>query len=168
MAITKNTIPSIMPTRVLPFDANLAFTTNSAAQTLTATGYFGAPAQLDIGPGRWNGYWAIDITAIDFASGDETYRLFLLGSNDVNWANGNVDILATRDFAAASSGRLIATIAGATPTVPPTNMAGSVFAVPATNQMADYVYRYLRCYAVIGGTTPSITAQTYLTPDCDG
>src|SRR5262245_58631381 len=109
MPITAGTLPSQVPIQAVPFDANLALATQPS-QTLTATGYMGAPNQIDIGPGRTEGYWAIDITAIDFTSGDETYKFHLFGSNDVAWGNGNVDLLAFHDFAAATAGRQVATI----------------------------------------------------------
>lgn len=171
MAITKNSMPSIIPTRALALDTNLSFMAAASPRTaaaLTATGYYGDPTQLDVGVGRIDGYWCIDITAIDFSSGDESYKLFLMGSNDVAWGNGNIDILACRDFAAVTGGRLVTTIAGATPTIPASQMGGGIFAVPFTNQMNDYIYRYLRAYAVIAGTTPSITALTWITPDTNG
>jgi hypothetical protein len=58
----------------------------ASAQTLTATGYVNnvQPA-ADLGggvpvtaAGRTEGLWCMNITAIDFASADESYKLHLL------------------------------------------------------------------------------------------
>lgn len=169
MALTANALPSIPPLPIAPFDANLAF---CSAQTLIATGYFnnlnsgqidlGSGSGLTAGAGRKEFYWAIDITAIDMASADESYKLHLFGSNDVAFGNGNVELLAFHDFGAGSAQRQVATILGATPTVPPTGKAGTLLHILATNLMQLIVYRYLRMYAVIAGTTPSITATSWI------
>jgi hypothetical protein len=108
------------------------------------------------GVGRKEGIWVINGTAIDFSSGDETYRLHLLGSNDVAFGNGNVDLLAFQDFAAASAGRIIATLLGASLAAP------SVCYVPFVNLKQKLLYRYARCRLVAGGATPSITLSTWL------
>jgi hypothetical protein len=168
MALTANTVPSHVPFYATPFDAQTAFT---AAQTLTATGYLNNlnSGQVDLGganpasgAGRTNGMWVLDITALDFSSADETYKLHLVASNDVAFGNGNVELLAFHDFAAVTAGRQVATIFGATPTIPPTGTAGTILQLPFTNLMQRIVYRYLRCYLVVGGTTPSITVTSWL------
>jgi hypothetical protein len=168
MALTANTIPSQVTTFPCPYDATLAF---ASAQTLTATGYINNlnSGQIDLGggapvsaAGRTDFIWNMDITACDFSSGDETYKLHLFGSQDVAFGNGNVELLAFHDLAAASSGRQVATILGATPTIPPTNLAGTIIQLPATNLMQRIYYRYLRAYLVAGGTTPSITLTSWI------
>lgn len=168
MALTANTIPSQVPFYATPYDAQNAFT---AAQTLVATGYLNNlnSGQIDLGganpssgAGRTEGMWCIDVTAIDFASADETYKLHLFGSNDVAFGNGNVELLAFHDLAAVTAGRQVATILGASPAIPPTNIAGTIFQFPFTNLMQRIVYRYLRAYAVIGGTTPTITLTSWI------
>lgn len=165
MALAAPTLPYNLPERSVPQDANLTFTTG---QTITSTGYFstGGATQLDLLSGaRKDGYWCIDVSALDLSSGDETYRLFLLGSNDQAWGNGNVEILATRDFGAASSGRLIATIVPASYAVPITGRTATRFAIPFTNFIGAYSFRYLQMYGVLGGTTPSITLSSWITFD---
>jgi hypothetical protein len=167
MPLTPNNLPFAPPLDVVPFDANAAFGTNGAAQTLTNSGYFGAPAQIDVGPGRVKGLWALDITALDQTTGDESYTFHLLGSNDVAWGNGNVEILQSQNFGGAS-GRSIATIVGASPVAPSaagvagTAPYGSLSAFPFGNMKMRIAYRYLRLYAVLSGTTPSITANSWL------
>lgn len=159
MALTANTLPSIPPEFTVPFDAMLDL--SGGAQTLTATGYMGSPNQVDIGQGRLTGLMAIDISAIDVSSADETYTFYLLGSNDVSWGNGNVEQLATHNVGAV---RPIATILGASPAIPPTGVTGSMIFLPFTNLMQGIVYRYIRGYVVIAGTTPTITFRSWVAP----
>lgn len=166
MALTANTIPSQFSLYNSPVDAAMQFTTG---ETLTATGYMGSSTQLDLGgsnpaaaAGRHEGIWNILISAVDMSSVDETYRFFLLGSNDAAWANGNVERLAMHDLAAATAGRIIPTILGASPAIPPTNLTGTQLQILFTNLMQRILYRYLRGYVVIGGTTPSVTYQSWI------
>ena len=128
MALTANLIPSQVPFYATPFDAQTAFT---SAQTLVATGYLNNlnSGQVDLGgsspssaAGRTNGMWVLDITALDFSSNDEIYTFHLVGSNDVAFGNGNVEQLATHNFAATAALRTVATIWGATPTIPPSRL----------------------------------------------
>lgn len=163
MPLTNFSLPTFVPEKAIPFDVLTAF---SNAQTLTATGYMSnIQTQVDIGVGLWEGYWTVDLAALDLSSGDETYRLYLMGSNDSAFGNGNVDILATQDFAAATAGRLVPTIAPASNSVPTSGRQSSRFTVPVTNKRGIYTFRYLQCYAVLGGTTPSITATSWLAAD---
>jgi len=168
MALTANLIPSQVTTFPCPYDALLAF---CSAQALTATGYFNNlnSGQIDLGggspvsaAGRTDFVWSMDITAIDVSSGDESYKVHLFGSNDVAFGNGNVELLAFHDFAAVTAGRQVATILGATPTIPPTGLGGTIVQLPATNLMQRIYYRYLRMYLVAAGTTPSITLTSWI------
>jgi hypothetical protein len=166
MPLSINPIPSQVPPSqyAVPFDAAMAFLTSPTA--LTATGYVGAPTTLDLGgsslagagAGRTDGLWCVNVTAIDFASGDESYKLALLGSNDAAFGNGNVDMLAFRDFAAASAGRQIPTLMGASLNVAPFNEY-----IPfVTLRQARLIYRYARLHLTVGGTSPSISLMSWL------
>jgi hypothetical protein len=168
MPLTANAIPSQVPLYATPFDALNAFT---SAQTIAVTGYLNnlnsglldlGGANPSSGAGRTEGMWCLDITNVDVSSGNETYAFYLFGSNDVAFGNGNVELLAAHDIAAASAGRLVATILGPSPAIPPTGLAGTLFQIPFTNLMQRIVYRYLKCYVVIGGTTPTITVTSWI------
>lgn len=168
MALTANAIPSQVTTYPCPYDAMLAFCN---AQALTATGYFNNlnSGQIDLGgaspvsaAGRTDFIWSMDITACDFSSSDESYKLHLFGSNDVAFGNGNVELLAFHDLAAVTAGRQVATILGASPTIPPTNLGGTIIQLAASNLMQRIYYRYLRMYLVAAGTTPSITLTSWI------
>ncbi len=153
-------LPSSLPQRIVPLDVSTAFSTG---QTLTASGYVNQlQQQVDIGVGLWEGRLSLELSALDLSSGDETYRLFLLGSNDPAFGNGNVEILATQDFAAATAGRLLPTIAPASNTAPVAGRQSSRFVVPVTNLRGAFLFRYLQLYAQLGGTTPSITLSAWL------
>jgi hypothetical protein len=163
MAITKNTLPAVNPEFALPQDSSLIFAT---AQTLTATGYVNnVNAQLTLSPGRLVGMLALDITALFGTSADEYYQFYLMGSNDANWGNGNVELLTAWDYSFASSTRMVPTILGVTPTIPPVTRAGALRAQPFTNMTFDrYVFQYLKLYLVTGGTTPSVTCSAWIVP----
>jgi hypothetical protein len=166
MPLSSGTLPSQPPTFAAPYDRATAF---CDAQTLTATadlsnvnaqldlgGFVPIPSGVGSGAGRTAGVWVLNITAMDLASADESYRFHLLGSNDVLFGNGNVDLLGFHDFAAASAGRIIPTLMG--PSLPaPTRVY-----VPLVTLRQGLVYRYLRARAVIAGTTPSITLSSWL------
>jgi len=160
MALTIPAMPFNPPSQVGPKDANLAFGTSATFQTLTATGYFGAPTQLDLGVGRFLGYWAIIFSARKVSALNEEYTFFLLGSNDVAWGNGNVEILNVQDFGAV---RTIATIPGASPALPTVGPSGEANYFPFENMKSRIVYRYLRAYVVIAGTSPTMTVDTWIT-----
>lgn len=163
MPLSQSVLPSIVPDWDVPYDTLTAF---ANGQTLTATGYVNAvQAQVDMGGGRWIGKLNLDISALDLSSNDETYRLFLLGSNDIAFGNGNVEILNVQDFAAVTAGRLVPTIVPASDAVPSPRKSASRFTIPVTNQRGIYVFRYLQLYAVLGGTTPSITLAAWLAGD---
>lgn len=168
MALTANAIPSQITTFPCPYDAMLAF---CSAQQLTATGYFnnlnsgqidlGGPSPVSAG-GRTDFIWNIDITQLDETTTDEVYKLHLFGSNDAAFGNGNVELLAFHDFAGVTANRQVATILGASPAVPPAGLAGTIIQIPATNLMQRIYYRYLRMYGVLSGTTPIITATSWI------
>jgi hypothetical protein len=168
MALTANTVPSQVPDLACPYDAQLAFT---SGQVIAATGYLNNlnSGQIDFGganpssgAGRKEGIWTIDVTNVDFSSADETYKFHLFGSNDVAFGNGNVELLAFHDLAAVTAGRQVATILGATPTIPPSGLAGTIFRIPFMTLMQRIVYRYVRAYVVIAGTTPTVTVTSWL------
>lgn len=162
MALTANTLPAIPPRFTLPHDSLLEF---ASAQTLTATGYINnTAAVLTIGGGRFTGALVLDMTAFSHANGDETANIFILGSNDNSFGNGNVENLGSYDLGAAAH-RAINTILGTnTGLVPSTGLAGTLEPIFFTNFRLGNVYQYLKCYAVIAGTTPSITLSAWVTP----
>lgn len=168
MALTPLAIPSQITTFPCPFDAMTAFTDT---QTITATGYLNNlnSGQIDLGGakpvsavGRVDGIWNMDITAANFGTADESYTFRLLGSNDVAFGNGNVELLAQYDIAATAALRNLANILGATPTIPPTNLAGMLIQKPFTNLSCRIYYRFVRAHMVAVGTGPSVTVTSWI------
>ncbi len=158
-------MPFNPPSKVGVFDTATCFAKNGQAETLTATAYLGGtgtPVQLDVGTWLVEGYWMLDWLARDQANNDESYSVYLLGSNDPAWGNGNVEILQSQNF---GSGRSIATIAGGSPGCPNKQGSGEMNWFPFLNYKSGIVYRYLRVYIVIAGTTPSATLNSWLTYD---
>ena len=168
MPLTAASLPSQAPTYATPFDRAVAF---CDAQTLVATGDLSNfNSQIDLGGvaglpgggigsgsgGRHQGMWILNITSMDLSSGDEFYRFHLLGSNDAAFGNGNVDLLGFHDFAAASAGRIITPLMGASLPAP------TRVHVPWTSLRQGITYRYLKARAVLGGTTPSVTITSWL------
>lgn len=167
MALTPLTIPSQITTYPCPYDAQLAF---CSAQSLVATGYFNNvnSGQIDLGGGnpvsgvgRTDFIWSMDITVLDETTTDETYKIGLVGSNDVAFTAGNVELLAFHDFALAAN-RVFPAILGTSPAVPPTNLGGTIVQLPASNLMQRIYYRYLRCYGLMAGTTPIFTMTSWI------
>jgi hypothetical protein len=169
MALTANLIPSQITTFPCPYDATLAF---CSAQTLNsvASGFLAGNvnATIDLGgatpvsaAGRTDFVWNMDITVLDETTTDETYQIFLVGSNDVAFGNGNCELLAMHDFGLAAN-RIIATVLGTTPVVPPTNLGGTIIQIPCTNLMQRIYYRYLKVYTKLAGTTPILTFTSWI------
>ena len=169
MALTANLIPSQFAPFPGPFDAQLAF---CSAQTIVATGFLnnlnsglidlggGAPVSA---AGRTDFIWNMVITAANFGTVDESYTFRLLGSNDINFANGNVELLAMHDIAATAALRNLTAVLGATPTIPPVGLAGTQLQLPATNLMQRIYYRWLKAHMVAVGTGPSVTITSWIT-----
>jgi len=158
-------MPFNPPTKVGTFDAMNCFTGGTTAQTFTASGFFtsgGQPTQLDVGPGLFDGYWIIDWQARKQTAGTEEYTVYLLGSNDINFAAGNVEMLSVQDFGGSRSAISPSFIAaGASPAV----TSGETNYIPVLNFRSGIVYRYIRAGIDLNGTTPNAVLNSWLTYD---
>jgi hypothetical protein len=170
MPLTANPIPSVVPTFALPVDRQAML---ADSQVLTATGFLNnvnsglidlggtisqpSGAGAGSGVGRFVTVWALNILAMDFASNDERYQFALIGSNDIAFGNGNVELLAFHDFCGVTTFRLYTPLLGGSP-----NNFPIVQAIPFTNLMQKIVYRYLKCQVVIAGTSPSVTVTSWI------
>ena len=174
MALTFNALPSQPANFAVPFDRQAAFCEN---QTRTTSGDFNnVNAQVDLGGianlaggaaggsgvGRTTGIWVVNVTAMDLVTNDgESYRIFLLGSNDVSFAAGNVECLGLVDFAATAAARIISGTLGVSLPAP-TRVYRPFTNMSQVSPSNSLIFRYLRCTAVIGGATPSITLTSWL------
>lgn len=149
--------------RKYSFDANLEFSDNAAAYT--ASGYLqkgGADGVIDLGgnqgtspvqQARIDAMAIFDVTAIDIASGNETYQLDILLSNDPAFAAANVVCAAGIQLGKGASLR------------GPVAQADSVIGrveLGFTNQVAGTIYEYMKVYLTAGGTTPSINIEGFV------
>jgi len=157
-------VPFNPPTKVGTFDAANCFTGGLTPQTFTTSGYFlegGTPQTLDVGPGLFDGYWIIDFTARK-QTGTEEYTIYLLGSNDPAFGAGNIEMLSIQDFGAARVAvQPSAVNCGASPAV----NSGETNYIAILNFKSGIVYRYIRAWIDVAGTTPSATVNSWLTYD---
>lgn len=133
------------------YDNALLIRAVGAAITATETG----SVILDVGAGLVDGYLVVDVTALDVTTGDEAYSLMLEGSPDAAFGtSGNIRVMAELR------------VGGATFTTP-NGAADGVgrFAIPFRNERNGTLYRYVRLYTLIAGTTPSITFSAFLAKD---
>lgn len=145
--------------RTYSYDANLQFSDGGA---YTATGFLqsgGVNGILDFGgnqgltpkqQARVDACAVIDVTAIDISSGNETYKLMVIVSNDPALATGNVCAGMIELGKGASLDGL--------------SMADSVigrYEVMWSNNVAGSIYEFVGVYLVAAGTTPSITIEGF-------
>jgi len=150
-----------MGDRSYSFDANLLLADGAAAQT--ASGYAqvgGADGILDLGgnqgvtpkqQARIDAVLVGMISAIDISSGNETYKLKMLGCNAANFA-ANVQCLASLELGKGAS------------LVPATQVdaAPGMFELPFSTEQFNTKYEYVKLYLELGGTSPSIQLQAYV------
>lgn len=144
--------------RTYTFDANLQFSDNAAAYT--ASGYLqsgAADGVLDLGgnqgtspaqQARIDAEAIFDITAIDIASGNETYQFDIMLSNDPAFAAANV--VCAGGFQCGKGASLRGAVAQADSVI-------GRYEVGFCNQVAGTIYEYMKVYLTAGGTTPSIS-----------
>lgn len=122
----------------------------SAAVTTSAAGSL----IVDLGPGEWEGYLDIDVTAMDIVSNDEKYDIILQGSPDAAFGTaGNIVelmqfSLSAKEVKVSDSDK--------------DDVIGH-YVKPVKNLDFDGTpLRYMRIYTVVAGTTPTITYSAYL------
>jgi hypothetical protein len=154
--------------RTYSFDANLLLSDNAAAYTATGFSQVGGQnAILDLGGNqgtnpvelaRVDAVAVIDATAFDITSGNETYKMVVLVSNDPAFGAGNVAMAGEIEIGKGTS-------------LDGLDMADSVigrYELMFTNQLAGTIYEFCALYLVIGGTTPSLNISAFLAvlPEC--
>ena len=128
-----------MGERTYNFDALLNLKTAGAITASAAAQVSGANQILDVGAARFEAVAVINVTALDVADGNETYRVAIQGSNDATFATGVEEMAST------------------------TVTAAGKIELGFVNRKYGTQYRYLRAYTTIGGTTPSINYTAYAT-----
>jgi hypothetical protein len=131
--------------------------TYDASLLLKAAGLVAASADgsliLDLGDGLFEGVAVVDATAIEVATGDETYQIIYEGSPDVAFTAGTLAALArliVGAVAASSAPQGFADVPGR-------------FTVPVRNERNGVLYRYMRIRTVVIGTIATgINYSTWL------
>ncbi|TCR64690.1 hypothetical protein [Bosea sp. BK604] len=144
-----------MGARGYTFDALLQLK-DAGAITSSAAAQVGGQAKiLDMGAGRFDGTVVVNVSAIDIVSNDEEYNIIIQGSNSSSFASG-IENLAMLNLGATE-----VRDGGAQDSVP------GQYEIGVTNEQADTVYRYIRAYTFIAGssTTPSINYTAFLSND---
>jgi len=120
-----------------PYDASASLNGTTA---ITADGA-GSVAYFDTesATARFPAVAVFNVTALDTTSGNETYDIIIQGCT-------------ATDFSSVQQlGSMVVSATGQ-------------YVIPFVNEQADTVYRYVRAYFDVAGTTPSITAQAFLAP----
>lgn len=89
----------------------------------------------------------IDITALDVASTNETYDIIVQVSNSSSFASGVVNACALK---------VGTTVAGSS-----ADSTVGRYILPFSNEVNGTIYRYVRLYTLVAGTTPSITYKAF-------
>ena len=108
----------------------------------------GSNASIDLGGGGQesvgpqlpvNAEVELDVSTLDFTAENETYEAKIQVSNSATFDSGVVDV-NQRDVVATGK-----------------------YNIPVTNEVNGTVYRYMRIYFTLGGTTPIILCTACLT-----
>lgn len=112
-----------------------------AATQLKAAGLVAASADgtiLDLGPGLFDGFLVLDVTAVEIASGNEIYTISVEGSSVAAMTSLSVCL------AKIVMGNLVVPMDGATDV--------GRFVVPFRNEQNGVLQRYVRLSTLIAGT----------------
>lgn len=161
--------------RTYAFDANNLLSDNAAAYTVS--GYLqaaGADGVIDLGgnqgvtitlpaiddtatytpqQARIDAMLILDVTAIDIASGNETYQFDIMVSNDPAFAAANVVCAGGVQMGKGASLR------GA---VAQKDSVTGRYEVPFTNNIAGAIFQFMKVFLTAGGTTPSVNVLSFV------
>lgn len=143
------------------FDVNLQLSDNAAAYTTDGyTQVNGADAVLDLGgnqsvtpaqQARMHAMCVIDVTAIDIASGDEVYRLKILGCNSSAFSSNVVSLAEI-------------TLGDGSTLVPNTQKDSVVgrYELPFVTEQANTKFQYVKMYVDVNGSSTSISFSAFV------
>lgn len=129
-----------------PYDASLLLHDGAAAVTADTGGQVASAAKIfdtesTTSPAaRWPMAVVINVSARDATTGDETYDIAIQGSNAADFGSG---VRQLGSIVIDATGR---------------------YTLLFDNEQTDTVYRYLRLYVDVGGTTPSLTFTAFMAP----
>ena len=116
--------------------------TYDSSQVLKAAGLVAADAGgtiVPVGDGFYTGVAVIDVTAIEIASNDEVYRLWMQGSTSATFASDEQNLAGLQLGATEVNSTAIDSLVGR-------------YELPFTNEQNGVTYPYVRLYADVTGT----------------
>jgi hypothetical protein len=120
---------------------NLLLLKDAGAVTADGAATVGGQARVvDVGLGRFDAVAVIDSSALDLADANETYRVMIQGSTDSAFTTP------------VELGSGLVTVVGRRE-------------IRFLNEIGGTIYRYLRAYIDVSGTTPSINCTIYVGKD---
>jgi hypothetical protein len=165
MPLTRAGISVNLPTRSAPIDAAATFRLSAPAMIASGWATGAATSYITLPPGRTQGLLMLQIHSAFITTGDEAYQFYLHGSNDPAFGAGKSDLLAVYDIAATAALRL------AQPPGQDTEWPGlasgtsaAIYAIPVGNDRDQFTLTNLNLYVNMGGTTPSITFDSWFSP----
>ena len=140
-----------MGSRTYTWDLNTQLSDQSAAVTASAAATVGGSAKIiDFGANtRVDAQAIFDVSALDIASNDELYTFIIQGSSSATFAS-DIQNLASMNFGATEvrPGGAIDSLIGR-------------YELGFTNEQNDTLYRYVRLYRLISGTSTTITSTAF-------
>ena len=123
-----------------PYDANLVLHDG----TQKTASFTGSVASFDTGGQyRFPAVAVLQVTTLDFTTGDETYDIIIEGSNSSTFASGNVQL---GSIALGLGSHLVA----------------GRYTILFDNDQGGTVYQYIRLRGVLGGTTPILSMNAFM------
>jgi hypothetical protein len=139
-----------MGQRVYNLDIEMQLADGAAAVTADGVSQVAAAAvSLQLGPGRFEGVLIIDVSAIDVASADEVYNLVLQGAATSAFTTNEILAQMSLGATAARPGAAVTSVVGR-------------YEIPFITEQHDTTYEWVRLYADVGGTSPSITFKAFI------
>lgn len=118
---------------------------DAGAIVASAAGQVGGSDKIiDVGAARFEAVMIVDVSALDIASNDEIYDIIVQGSTSASFASG-IENLAQLNLAATE-----VRDGGAQ------DSTTGRYELPFCNEQDGTIYRYLRLYTKVAGSTPSI------------
>lgn len=126
------------------FDADLEFKDSGSVTASAAAQVDSAAKVVDLGTGYFKGKMVIDVTSIEVATGNESYKIAVELSDNSGFSAGS-------EFERCAIVLGDASIHGGD-----TDTATGRYTLPFDNRMADgNLYRYARIYTTVAGTIDS-------------
>lgn len=137
------------------FDADMEFKDAGLVGTSAAAEVDGSAKYVDVGTGHFKGQMIIDVSALEIATGDESYDIVIQGSNTAAFTAAGIVELAALNLSAKEVKR----------TDCDKDDAAGRFKLFFDNENNGTYYRYIRVYTVVAGTiTDGINYTAYCVP----